>query len=376
MGTLSRCRDVPDTVQTKRVRVCLIGPSLDIVGGQSVQLQRLLAGLEESDCLEVSFLPVNPRLPGVLRQLQRVKYLRTIVTSIAYLNSLFRAARNSDVFHAFSASYWSYILAPLPALLVGRLSGTATILNYHSGEAEDHLSRWRWTAVPTMRRFARRIIVPSNYLVHVFRSFGLPADAISNFVPIEKLPFKRRDQILPKFFSNRNLEPLYNVSCTIRAFAVIQGRLPNASLVIAGDGSERADLESLVNDLELKRVTFVGRVVPEEMRALYQDADIYLNSPDIDNMPLSIIEAFACGLPVVSTNAGGIPFVVTSGTNGILVERNDHEAMAAAALRLLDEPSSALALADAARAECESRYTWPHVRRAWESLYLSLAPAC
>ncbi|WP_373071431.1 glycosyltransferase family 4 protein [Gemmatimonas sp.] len=367
---------MPDVAPARKVRVCLIGPSLDIVGGQSVQLQRLLVGLGESDHLEVSFLPVNPRLPGALRVLQRVKYVRTIVTSIAYGASLVRAARTNDVLHAFSASYWSYILAPLPAMLIGRLWGRATVLNYHSGEADDHLSTWKRTAVPTMRRFATRIVVPSGYLVHVFGSFGLSAEAISNSVPIEMLPYRRRKRLLPRFLSNRNLEPLYNVACTVRAFALVQRKFPDASLVIAGDGRERVALELLVSELQLSNVTFMGRVPPNGMGAHYEQADIYFNSPNIDNMPLSILEAFACGLPVVSSNAGGIPFLVTSGTNGVLVERNDHEAMAAAALHLLDEPAVALSLADAARAECESKYTWPHVQRAWESLYLSLAPAC
>jgi glycosyltransferase involved in cell wall biosynthesis len=349
---------------------------MDIVGGQAVQLQRLLSGLGDSELLEVSFLPVNPRLPGALRSLQRVKYLRTVVTSIAYVFSLIRTARNNDVLHAFSASYWSYILAPLPALVAGRLWGRATILNYRSGEADDHLSTWKRTAVPSMRRFATRIVVPSGYLVKVFCSFGLQAESISNFVPIEELPYRRRENLAPRFLSNRNLEPLYNVACTVRAFALVQRRFPEASLVIAGDGQERPALEALVTELRLSNVDFVGRVSPSGMGALYDDADIYLNSPNIDNMPGSIIEAFACGVPVVSSNAGGIPFVVTSGENGILVDRNDHEAMAEAALSLLEDPVRALALADAARAECEARYTWPHVRRAWESLYLSLPHAC
>jgi L-malate glycosyltransferase len=349
---------------------------MDIVGGQAVQLQRLLSGLGESKRLEVSFLPVNPRLPGALRTLQRVKYVRTIVTSIAYAASLIRTARNNDVLHAFSASYWSYILAPLPALIAGKIWGRATILNYRSGEADDHLAAWKRTAVPTMRRFATRIVVPSGYLVKVFGSFGLEAESISNFVPIETLPYRRREYIAPRFLSNRNFEPLYNVACIIRAFALVQSRVPEASLVIAGDGQERTALEALVDELQLRNVDFVGRVSPSGMAALYDDADIYLNSPNIDNMPGSIIEAFACGVPVVSSNAGGIPFVVTSGETGILVERNDHDAMAKAALALLEDPARALALADAARAECEARYTWPHVRRAWESLYLSLAQEC
>lgn len=365
-----------DTRPARRLRVCLIGPSLDIVGGQSVQLQRLLEGLGESDLLEVSFLPVNPRLPGPLRLLQRVKYVRTLATSMAYGISLVRTARTNDVLHAFSASYWSYLVAPLPALLAGTLWKRATVLNYHSGEAHDHLETWKRTAVPTMRRFATRIVVPSAYLVHVFRAFGLNASAIPNSVPIEKLPYRRRERLAPRFLSNRNLEPLYNVACTVRAFALVQARFPEASLVIAGDGRERPALEALVRDLKLRHVRFVGRVAPAGMGAHYDAADIYLNSPNIDNMPVSILEAFACGLPVVSTNAGGIPFIVTSGVDGILTECNDHEALAAGALRLLDDPAHAREIADAARAVCEQRYTWPKVRQAWESLYLSLAPAC
>ncbi len=147
-------------------------------------------------------------------------------------------------------------------------------------------------------------------------------------------------------------------------------------LTIAGDGQQRAELETLAGTLSLRNVHFLGRIQPDAMGALYDAADIFLNSPSIDNMPLSIIEAFACGLPVVSTNAGGIPYVVTHNETGLLVDCDDHEAMAANAIRLLHEPDTALRLADAARAECESRYTWPHVQREWEELYVSLAGRC
>lgn len=354
-----------------KVRVCLVGPSLDILGGQAVQAQRLLTALSSSDRLTVDFLPVNPRLPGLLASLQRIKYVRTIVTSIAYLGSLVRHARRNDVLHAFSASYWSYLLAPFPALAIGRLFGCHTVLNYRSGEAEDHLANWR-TAVPTMERFADRIVVPSGYLVEVFGRFGLRARAIANFVDLERLPYRRRETLTPRFLSNRNLEPLYNVGCTIRAFGRIQARVPDAALTIAGDGSQRAELESLVATLGLRHVRFVGRVRPEDMGALYDTHDVYLNSPNIDNMPGSIIEAFACGLPVVSTDAGGIPFVVDNGVNGTLVKSGDSEAMADAVLRLLEAPAIADGMAVRARRECESRYVWHAVRRQWESLYLEL----
>lgn len=351
----------------RRLRVCLVGPSLDILGGQAVQLERLRVGLGDS-AVDVGVLPVNPRLPGPFRQLQRIKYVRTVVTSVAYLWSLLRRLGHYDVVHAFSASYWSYILAPLPAMLVGRLYRKGVILNYHSGEAQDHLDRWRRTAVPTMH-LAHEIVVPSEYLVAPFAQYGLHARSVLNFVELDKIPFRCRIAPRPVFLSNRNLEPLYNVACTLRAFAVIQQAIPEAALVVAGDGSERAALEAQAAALGLRHVEFAGRTLHERMGALYNRADIYLNSSNIDNMPLSIIEAFAAGLPVVTTDAGGIPFVVRDGENGLLVPCGDHEALATAALRLLRDPSLAARLASAARDDCLSKYVWPAVRAEWERVY-------
>jgi L-malate glycosyltransferase len=354
-----------------RVRVCVVAPSLDILGGQAVQAQRLLTRLREIASLDVSFLPVNPRLPGPLRLLQRVKYVRTVSTSVAYGLSLLRALRGVEVVHAFSASYFSFLLAPLPAMLVGKLYGRKVVLNYRSGEADDHLRRSR-VAVPAMR-LVDEIVVPSGYLVDVFARFGLRARSIHNFVEIERIPHRDRPAPRPVFLSNRNLEPMYNVGCVLRAFAVIQRRVPEARLLVAGFGSQRSELEALAGTLGLRGVRFVGRVRPEEMPALYDEADVYLNAPDIDNMPNSIIEAYAAGLPVVTTDAGGIPYIVEHERTGLMVARDDHEAMAAAALRILEEPGLGYRLATTARAECLASYVWPAVRGEWERLYLALA---
>lgn len=356
---------------TPPVRVCLVGPSLDILGGQAIQLERLRKRLEELPGIEVSFIPVNPRLPGPLRLLQRIKYVRTVFTSAAYLASLLVKLWKVDVVHAFSASYWSFLLAPVPAMIVSRLYRKPVILNYRSGEAADHLATWR-TAVPLMR-LAARIVTPSGYLVDVFARHGLHAQSIFNFVEIDTIPWRERPRPQPVFFSNRNLEPMYNVECTLRAFGLIRERYPLARLVVAGDGSQRAHLERVAASLGLDGVTFTGKVAPPEMARLYDAADIYLNSPDIDNMPNSVIESFAAGLPVVTTDAGGIPFIVRHESNGLMVRCGDHQAMAEAALRLLDEPELPLRLARQARQEVLDRYVWPAVSPQWRSLYTDLA---
>src|SRR5262245_58736790 len=134
--------------ETQKIRVLVVAPSLRILGGQAVQANYLIEHLSQEPSFEVSFLPHNPRLPGPLRLLQLIKYVRTIVTSLIYCLALALRIPKHDVIHIFSASYFSFLLAPTPAILIAKLFGKKAILNYHSGEAEDHLRCWPRTAIP------------------------------------------------------------------------------------------------------------------------------------------------------------------------------------------------------------------------------------
>jgi glycosyltransferase involved in cell wall biosynthesis len=256
-------------------------------------------------------------------------------------------------------------------MLVARLYRRGAILNYHSGEAADHLATWR-TAVP-LTRLAHRIAVPSEYLSTVFSGFGLKAESIHNFVDTDAIRYRERTNPRPVFLSNRNLEKLYNVACCIRAFAVVQSRVPDAQLVVAGYGRERGSLEALVAELRLRNVRFTGRVPPAEMIRLLDESDVLLNSPDIDNMPLSLIEAQAAGLPIVSTSTGGIPYIVEHDRTGLLVPPGDCEGLATAALRVLNESGLAARLSRAGREACEANYTWQAVEQSWLQLYRDVA---
>jgi len=360
-----------DSSAERPIRVLIVAPSLRILGGQAVQANYLLENLKRERLFEVSFLPHNPRLPGPLRVLQLIKYLRTLVTSLVYCLNLLLQVPKHDVIHVFSASYFSFLLAPTPAILIAKLFGKKTILNYHSGEAEDHLRCWPRTAVP-IARLADQLIVPSRYLVEVFSKFGLQAHAVANIIDQEKFKFRERHPLLPLFLSNRNLYPLYNVACILRAFARIQQKFPEAKLMIAGDGSQRPSLEGLAQDLKLRNVDFRGLVAPDKMSQLYDEAHIFLNGSNTDNMPGSILESFASGMPVVSTNAGGIRCIVAHERTGLLVPKNDHEGMAALAVQLLESPDLASRIAHNAHDEC-SAYIWSAVRERWLGFYTRLA---
>lgn len=351
----------------KKLRILIVAPSLDILGGQAVQAARLLERLRQEPEIEPDFLAVNPRLPGPLRSLQKIKYVRTLVTSIAYIGSLLAHVWKYDIIHIFSASYFSFVLAPTPAILISKLYGRRTLLNYHSGEAEDHLQRWRRTAIPTIR-LVDEIAVPSEYLVRVFARFGLLAKPVYNLIDTSTFRFRKRSPLQSVFLSNRNFEKHYGVDRVLRAFAIIQAQIPQAKLIVAGDGPERNALESLARDLNLQQTEFIGRVRHERVVDLYDAADIFLNGSEIDNQPLSLLEAFACGLPVVTTDAGGIPDMVAAGETALMVPRGDYQQIAACALRLLDDTALAQRLIEQARDECR-KYTWAYVRQQWLNIY-------
>ena len=358
--------------RVRKIRICLMAPSLDILGGQSRQAVRLLTGLQNEASLDLCFIPHNPRVPFPFRWMQKVKYLRTAITSLLYWMILATRLPFCDVVHVFSASYYSYLLSVAPAILIGKAYGKRVIVNYRSGEAEDHLANWKLTAVPIMR-LADAIVVPSGYLVTVFKKFGLHAQEIFNLVELDQFRFRERTPLRPRFLCNRLLEPLYNVGNVLRAFHLIQQQYPDASLTIAASGWMRSDLERLACDLQVRNVSFIGRVAFEEMPDLYDRHDIYLNAPDIDNMPASIMESMACGLLVVTTNAGGIPWIVTHGETGLMVECGDYKALANSAIRLLEDPALATRLAHNAR-ESTSQFTWSEVRGKWLQLYKLQCP--
>ena len=356
--------------ETNKLRVLIVAPSLDILGGQSRQAVRLMEGLKRESNLEIGFLPHNPRLPGILRSLQSIKYVRTVVTTLYYIALLLWRVRQYDIIHIFCASYYSYSMSAIPALGIARLYGKKSILNYRSGEAEDHLKTWR-SAVPTIR-WADEVVVPSGYLVDVFGQYGLRARAIHNIVELDRFTYRERQPLRPVFLTSRLLEPLYNVPCVLRAFAIIQESYPDARLTIAADGFLRRDLEALARELKLRQTEFIGFVKFEGMPALYDAADIYLSATSIDNMPSSLTESMACGLNVVTTDGGGaIPYIMTNEVSGLIVDRDDHKALAAAALRLLNDNEFALKLARNAH-ESTKKFTWPYIRDQWLTVYREL----
>lgn len=350
----------------KKLKVLIVATSMRVIGGQSIQAKRLLDAFEDDSQVAMKFLPNNPETV-----FQNIKYLRTIFTSLKFWWSLLREVYRFDVVQVFSSATTGYIIATLPPLVAAKIYGRKVVLNYHSGELAHHIENWKRTALPTMRKFDE-IVVPSQFLVDVFAKYNLKAKAIFNFVDSANFRFREREVLRPVFLSNRNFEAHYNVSDILRAFQIVQKRFPEAALFVAGFGTQEAELKRLATELKLENIEFVGKITNEDMARLYEKTDVYLNSSLVDNMPLSIIEAFSCGLPVVSYATGGIPYLVENDKMGLLVAPRDFEALARQAIFLLENQAFAKKIVAKARAEVV-KYSWENVRQRWLELYTRLA---
>jgi L-malate glycosyltransferase len=352
-----------------RLKVTIVAASLRYVGGQSVQADLLLRHWQNDPAVEARFIPIDPSFPRLLRWVERVPFLRTLVRQPLYLLSLWRGLEGADIAHIFSASYWSFLVAPAPAWAVARLRGKKTVIHYHSGEARDHLRRFPSARLVLKR--ADRLVVPSGYLTEVFREFGLAALAIPNIVDASQFTYRVRRPLRPHLVCTRGFHPYYCVDVVVRAFAEVQKAFPEARLDLVGGGPLEAEIRNLVRQMNLKGVDFKGVVKHGQIGRCYDEADIFINASRLDNMPVSVLEAFASGMPVVTTEPEGMRYVVEDGRTGLLSTTGDAAALAQNVIRVLQDSELAESLVSNARQEFQ-RYSWPVVREQWLEVYHAL----
>jgi glycosyltransferase involved in cell wall biosynthesis len=304
------------------------------------------------------------------------KGIRSIVRPLLLTVGLLRNGRQADVIHAFAAAHTAFLFGAVPALLVGALLGRPVVLNYHDGRAVEHIRRH-----PRMLRWAvgraAILAVPSEFLRHVFLEAGWDPLVVPNVVDTGRFVFSLPRPLRRRLISLRLLEPLYAVENTLRAFALARKEVPGLVLDIYGDGESRPALEDEARRLGSEGITFHGSIPHSEVPHVLAEGGILVNSSRIDNMPLFVIEGFASGVPIISTAAGGIPYMITDDTTGLLVPPDDPEALAGAIRRVFCEPGVAERLAVEGHRECR-RYTWAVARDAWLRAYdaaLGINPA-
>lgn len=351
------------------LRVLLVGPLPPPAGGmanQTRQLKRLL----ESEGVVVSLVQTNaPYRPAWVAG---IKGLRALFRLVPYGWNLYRETALVDVVHVMANSGWSWHLLAMPAIAIAKHRGKPVAVNYRGGLAQEFLAR----SAARVRSVLQdtRLVVPSRFLQEVFSRHGMQAHIIPNVVDTllfrPKAPAVRRDAIAaPHIVIARNLERIYGVDLGLRALAILRGRYPALRASIAGSGPERENLEMLAAELGLSDVVrFTGRLDVTEMVELYQGADIVLNPVRADNTPNSVLEALACGVPVISTDVGGVPFLVENDRTAVLARPESPESLADGVARVLDDPDLRMQLIEHGVGLAD-RFAWPNVRGLWMDVY-------
>jgi glycosyltransferase involved in cell wall biosynthesis len=348
------------------LRIALVGPLPPPAGGMANQT-RQLAELLAREGLQVELVQTNAAYrPAWVGSIQG---LRALFRLVPYLARLWHAFGRADVAHVMANSGWSWHLFAAPAVWLAHLRGVPVVVNYRGGEAEPFLQRSAGLVRRSMARVAA-LVVPSGFLAGVFGRFGMDSQVVPNIIdrerfgPGEGARARGRHVVIA-----RNLEPIYGIDVALRAFSQVRQALPDARLSIAGSGPQAAELKALAESLGLAdAVTFTGRLDRDAMAALYRSADLSVNPSHVDNMPNSVLESLACGVPVVSTRVGGVPFIVEDGRTALLVPPADAQAMAEAIVRALSDDALAQALAEAGMREV-ARYDWAQVRGQWMAVY-------
>ncbi len=343
-----------DDLLWRDARIAILGPFPPRPGGVSVQCAILADALETAGA---SVTRINTDVRGLRGRGGWRKGLLPLVQVMQITRALRRTRQRWDVLHVHAASWWGFM--PAVVGLRARRWDKRLVVTYHGGEAAQFMARHGRFASAALRRYHALITLTPTQAA-IFRRHGLETTLVPNIVPIQRFRFRERGPVQPRLLWLRHMEARYRPLDALAVFRRVSEAHPRASLTLAGDGPLLARMQETVRAQGLSGVTFSGRLAAADIPAAYDAADIFLNTSAIDNLPLTLIEASASGLPIVSTNAGAIPDLIADRENGLLAPVGDIDALAAHILRLLADPSLARRLSAAARRNAQ-RFDWPQV---------------
>ena len=350
------------------LRIGLVGPLPPPPGGMANQTRQLadLLGAEGIDVVIASTnAPYRPAWIGGARG------LRALFRFVPFLKAVRALSGTVSVMHVMANSGWAWFLCAAPAVNAAVRRGVPVIVHYHGGLAREFLAKSSARVARTLRQ-ASVVVVPSRFLQEVFAAHGVESQVIPNGVSLdvfrlgpERPPGGRGSHVV----ITRNLEALYGIDTAIRAAAILRKEFPDLVVSIAGSGPHRGALENLTAELHLAQVIrFTGRLDVAQIAALYAQADVVLNPSRADNTPTSLLEAAACGVPIVSTNVGGVPYLVEHGCSAWLIPPDAPELMAEALARVLNDADLRRKLR-ANGIELANSCSWSNVKRQWLELY-------
>jgi glycosyltransferase involved in cell wall biosynthesis len=290
------------------------------------------------------------------------------------LRTIWRRRRSYTIAHVAVYSGMAFRLAEAACFALRR-AGKPYLATLHGGNLPP-FARKNPERVTRLLRSAVAVTAPSRYLIEQMQPYRSDLRFLPNPLDLAHYPFRLRERPEPRLVWLRAFHRIYNPSLAPRVVARLADRFPEVRLTMIGpdkhDGSLSA-MQRVAGDLGVApRITWLGAVPKWEVPCGLEKGDIFLNTTNIDNTPVSVMEAMACGLCVVSTDVGGLPYLLRHEENALLVPSDDPVAMAHAVGRVLAEPGLAARLSRLARREVEP-FDWSVVLPQWDRLLAEVA---
>jgi glycosyltransferase involved in cell wall biosynthesis len=251
-----------------------------------------------------------------------------------------------------------------------RLLRKPIVLTLHGGNLPS-FSRKHPARIKRLFASARAITCPSAYLFTEMKEYRTGLILLPNGIDLSLYTFRPPQPPLRNLVWLRAFHQIYNPDMAVRVLHELRNQHPDSLLTMIGPDKGDGSLErskALAASLGVSHaIDFRGPVLKSDVPRELEKVDIFLNTTNLDNTPISVIEAMACGLPVVSTNVGGLPYLLTPDKTGLLIPPNDHQAMALAVKRLSSEAGLSERLSQAGRTLVES-FDWRIILPRWEAL--------
>ena len=264
----------------------------------------------------------------------------------------------------------AFVWAELVCFIL-KLIGKPYVLTLHGGNLPEFAGRWPHR-VGRLLRSAAAVTTPSRYLLEKMKPFRSDLQLIPNSLELDGHTFKLRAVPEPRLVWLRAFHNIYNPSLAVKAISLLSKDFPGIQLRMLGpdkgDGSLQAALRT-AHDLGIAdHLSVLGPIPNTEVPNALCENDVFLNTTSVDNTPISVLEAMASGLCVVSTNVGGIPYLLKHDHDALLIPPDDPTLMAGAIRRILTEPGLAERLSRNARLKAE-QFDWRVTLPRWEDLF-------
>ena len=251
------------------------------------------------------------------------------------------------------------------------MMGKPFLISLHGGNLPEFARKWPGR-VGWVLNHAMVVTTPSRYLLERLSHIRKDIALIPNPINLGAYEYRKRSVLSPSLAWLRSFHNIYNPSLAARAIAILKPDYPDIKLTMIGPDKKDGSLDQfrqVAAELGVtSNIVITGSVSKDKISDHLNTADIFINTTNFDNAPVSVMEAMACGLCIVSTNVGGLPFLLEHEVDALLVPKDDPEAMAAAIRRLLDDPQLAAALSE--NAYIKSRqWDWAAVLPQWEALF-------